>query len=135
MTTTEDLAGLSRADLLARCQAEGMKATAWKKERMLEELLKLGKPADEQAAEEPGPPADEKPNEPGPPGGPSAPPRRCGWCNGAPMWSMHHEGCRKRRDRHECACPCRAEGWERPPYPEGAQLSKFNPDRPRGEFG
>ena len=50
------------------------------------------------------------------------------YCYGAPMWSMHHLSCQRSDLAGRCSCPCHAEGWERPGYPPGARLSKFNPD-------
>lgn len=53
--SNEDLAGKSRAELLELCKERGLKATGWKKERMLQEL---GSPAIE--TEKPDPEAAKK---------------------------------------------------------------------------
>lgn len=128
----------TRAELLERCQAAGLHATAWRKERMEQELAGLeaarhyrdaqaGTPdlteADQQAVAEllrPAETEDEKPKRPAPRLG-----RLSGWCDQAPMWSLSHgEACRPGRTG-DCACECHAEDWVRPSPPAGAALSKF----------
>lgn len=123
---------LTRAELLERCKAAGLKASAWKKERMVEELAKLREPSE----------PSEQPSEPAPTTEPEAgstnesrnatmvlAPYRSGWCHAAPMWSIQHEACKSDR----CQCPCHADDWARPPVPKGATLSKFNPARQSAE--
>ena len=117
--------GPTRAELLERCQALGLKATGWKKEKMAAELAKLRPPVapqPEQATSEQEP--DEKPER--------ASSGTCGWCQPAPRWARSHLQCRE-SDR-PCGCECNEPGWTRPEIPEGAQLSRFNREdrEPRG---
>lgn len=123
---------MTRAQLLGLCKQRGLKATAWKRGRMAEELLKLEGAAPEQEppgqAEAPQPEAGDdegqSERETTPAENPDPSPRRSGWCTTAPMWSHQHWACRAAG----CACPCHEPGWEQPAPPEGARLSKFNPD-------
>ena len=120
---------MSREALLEMCRRRGLKATGWKKGRMAEELAVLlaGEGAAPDGAE---PPAGERAGQSGrettPGENPEARPRLSGWCGPAPMWSGHHAACRW----DPCECACHADDWEAPAAPEGAALSKFNPDRP-----
>lgn len=115
---------MSRAELLELCKQRGLKATAWRKERMLTELAGLTG-GDAMAAETPETPDDEKPLasssgvapvQEGPP--------LCGWCASAPTWSRSHLTCRA--SSRECRCACNAEDWTRPEIPAGAVPSKYN---------
>ena len=136
-----DTKGPTRAELLEQCKAAGLKATGWNKERMAAELAKLAG-----AAPETEPPGDAEARQPeaGDDGGqserettaaenPNPSPRLTGWCSRTPMWSYQHLGCISRRPAStaRCDCACHAEGWVQPPVPEGASLSKFNPDNPK----
>jgi hypothetical protein len=128
---------MSRAELLELCKQRGLKATAWRKERMAAELAKLNVAAGAgAAAPEEGPDAGDdegqSERETTAAENPSSSPRLTGWCSRAPMWSMHHLPCREKLGRpgqpQDCGCACHDPDWVRPPYPEGARLSKFNPD-------
>lgn len=136
----------TRAELLERCQAAGLKATGWKKERMAEELERLEhldrvsmKPEDaalivaqveaaagaEQGEDQP----VEQTGEPEAVQPPAPPARKTGWCSFAPAWGRAHLDCpagRKPGFKGDCSCECHGESWTRPEIPEGAQLSKFN---------
>lgn len=154
MTKTKTLDAMSRAELLELCKQRGLKATAWKKERMAAELAKLEGAApraqDMQSSGPEGPvePPDgaearqpEAGDDEGQSGGettaaenPNPSPRLTGWCSRVPLWSAGHLDCiSRRRTSIACACVCHDDGWTRPPVPEGAQLSKFNPANPNKE--
>lgn len=125
----------TRAELLERCKAAGLKATAWKKERMAAELAKLEGAAPEQEppgqAEAPQPEAGDdegqSERETTAAENPEPSPRLTGWCSRTPMWSYHHLNCPARKGKTSCGCECHEPGWAQPPIPEGAQLSKGNP--------
>jgi hypothetical protein len=119
----------TRAELLERCKAAGLRATGWKKEKMTLELAKLAGHA--VTSEDEG---DEKPEMASAPDEPTKelqPGRasRSGWCHvRTPMWSRQHLDCRARArpSSVRCGCPCHADGWERPAVPAGAQTNRFN---------
>jgi hypothetical protein len=121
-----DLASLSRAELLERCRAAGLAATAWKKERMLSALIDLAGEAAEAATAEEFDAALEA-AEPAEAEVRLQRRRETGWCSHVPMWSASHRRCPAAREgtSQACACPCHAEGWEAPAAPEGAQLNRF----------
>ena len=139
-----DLEALSRAALLELCQEKGLKATGWKKERMLEELLASessgGGESESEQAPVPIAAPDRRPILPERPGGlrerpgdvPVSSLRRLDWCAlGVPMWSASHLVCRNghvgrwSKEPRWCACECHEAGWERPGIPEGAKQNKF----------